>query len=86
MTMHHFPSEVVDRVVHSQAYLATSLVVAEVELQDPEQPVPIPACCVLELTGLPSLSNAALAHHPLAHWPEYQRQQLLSGSLDWADA
>ena len=62
------------------------LVVAEVELQDPEQPVPIPACCVLELTGHPSLSNAALAHHPLAHWPEYQRQQLLSGSLDWADA
>ena len=62
------------------------LVVAEVELQDPEQPVPIPACCVLELTGHPSLSNAALAHHPLAHWPEYQRQQLLSGSLDWANA
>ena len=62
------------------------LVVAEVELQDPEQPVAIPACCVLELTGRPSLSNAALAHHPLAHWPEYQRQQLLSGCLDWADA
>ena len=62
------------------------LVVAEVELQDPEQPVPIPACCVLELTGHPSLSNAALAHHPLAHWPEYQRQQLLSGDPAWADA
>jgi CYTH domain-containing protein len=62
------------------------LVVAEVELQNPDQPVPIPACCVLELTGRPSLSNAALAHHPLAHWPEYQRQQLLSGSPNWADA
>jgi len=62
------------------------LVVAEVELQDPDQPVPIPACCVLELTGRPSLSNAALALHPLAHWPEYQRQQLLSGSPNWADA
>jgi adenylate cyclase len=62
------------------------LVVAEVELQDPDQPVPIPACCVLELTGRPSLSNAALAHHPLAHWPEYQRQLLLSGSPNWPDA
>ena len=62
------------------------LVVAEVELQDPEQPVPIPACCVLELTGRPSLSNAALAHHPLADWPERLRQQLLAGDPAWADA
>jgi CYTH domain-containing protein len=62
------------------------LVVAEVELQDPEQVVPIPACCVLELTGRHSLSNAALAHHPLADWPEYQRQQLLAGDPAWADA
>jgi CYTH domain-containing protein len=62
------------------------LVVAEVELQDPDQAVPIPACCVLELTGRPCLSNAALAHHPLADWPEYQRQQLLAGSLDWTNA
>ena len=62
------------------------LVVAEVELQDPEQPVPIPACCVLELTGRPSLSNAALAQHPLADWPEHRRQQLLAGDPAWADA
>ncbi len=62
------------------------LVVAEVELQDPDQPVPIPACCVLELTGQAALSNAALAHHPLDHWPEHQRQQLLLGSPDWVDA
>jgi len=62
------------------------LVVAEVELQDPEQPVPIPACCVLELTGRPALSNAALAQHPLADWPEHRRQQLLSGDPAWADA
>jgi len=61
------------------------LVVAEVELQDPQQHVPIPACCVLELTGCPSLSNAALAHHPLAQWPEYRRQQLLAGAPDWAN-
>ena len=62
------------------------LVVAEVELQDPEQPVPIPACCVLELTGRPALINAALAQHPLADWPEHRRQQLLSGDPAWADA
>jgi CYTH domain-containing protein len=62
------------------------LVVAEVELQDPEQAVPIPPCCVLELTGRPSLSNAALAHHPLADWPERLRQQLLAGDPAWADA
>ena len=62
------------------------LVVAEVELQDPEQPVPIPPCCVLELTGRPSLSNAALAHCPLADWPERLRQQLLAGDPAWADA
>ena len=62
------------------------LVVAEVELQDPEQAVPIPACCVLELTGRPSLSNAALAHCPLADWPERLRQQLLAGDPAWADA
>jgi CYTH domain-containing protein len=62
------------------------LVVAEVELQDPEQAVPIPPCCVMELTGRPSLSNAALAHHPLADWPERLRQQLLAGDPAWADA
>ena len=61
------------------------LVVAEVELQDPEQPVPIPACCVLELTGRPALSNAALAHHPLAYWPAHKRERLLAGCPDWAD-
>ena len=62
------------------------LVVAEVELQDPEQAVPIPPCCVLELTGRPSLSNAALADCPLADWPERLRQQLLAGDPAWADA
>ena len=62
------------------------LVVAEVELQDPEQAVPIPPCCVMELTGRPSLSNAALAHHPLADWPERLRQQLLAGDPAWADS
>ncbi len=59
------------------------LVVAEVELDDPQQPLEIPACCVLELTGHTSLSNAALAQQPLQSWPEPQRLALLRGAPDW---
>lgn len=54
------------------------LVVAEVELADPLQAVPLPPWCVLELTGRHDLSNAALAHTPLADWPAPQRQELLA--------
>ncbi|MFZ0409710.1 MAG: CYTH domain-containing protein [Cyanobium sp.] len=54
------------------------LVVAEVELDDPEQPVIPPSWCGLELTGRHELSNAALAARPLALWSESERQQLLA--------
>lgn len=55
------------------------LLVAEVELEHPDQPVPLPAWCVRELTGRRELSNAALAARPLAHWSEPDRRELLAG-------
>jgi len=53
------------------------LVVAEVELGSPEQPVTLPDWCGLELTGRHELSNAALAHTPLASWAPERRDALL---------
>lgn len=53
------------------------LVVAEVELTSPEQPLTVPSWCGLELTGRHELSNAALAHRPLASWPVERREPLL---------
>ncbi|MFS6827049.1 CYTH domain-containing protein [Cyanobium sp. ATX-6F1] len=44
------------------------LVIAEVELERADQPVPVPPWCRWEITGLGELSNAALAHHPFACW------------------
>lgn len=55
------------------------LVVAEVELEHPDQAVELPAWCVRELTGRRELSNAALAARPLADWSEAERQELLAG-------
>jgi CYTH domain-containing protein len=52
------------------------LVVAEVELADPDQPVSVPAWCVRELTGRHELSNAALALRPLQTWPAEERAAL----------
>ena len=54
------------------------LVVAEVELEDPDQAVALPPWCGLELTGRHELSNAALAARPLALWSEAERQALLA--------
>ena len=54
------------------------LVVAEVELERPEQPVAIPAWCAREITGRRDLSNAALARCPLALWPQADQQALLA--------
>lgn len=54
------------------------LVVAEVELTDPDQPLEVPDWCALELTGRHELSNAALAHTPLAQWSSARRQELLA--------
>ena len=47
----------------------TPLVIAEVELASPEQPVAIPTWCVQEITGQGRFSNAALAAVPLSSWP-----------------
>ncbi|MCP9926766.1 CYTH domain-containing protein [Cyanobium sp. CH-040] len=53
------------------------LVVAEVELSSPGQAVTLPDWCGPELTGRHELSNAALAHSPLACWPPERRDALL---------
>lgn len=55
------------------------LVIAEVEVEQPEDKPPIPAWCAKEVTGLHALSNAALAHRPLQDWPEKERQALWEG-------
>jgi CYTH domain-containing protein len=51
------------------------LVVAEVELERADQAVPVPAWC-REITGRRDLSNAALAHRPLASWSAAEREAL----------
>jgi adenylate cyclase len=53
------------------------LVVAEVELVDPDELIHLPAWCGEELTGRHQLSNAALARHPLQQWTEEERRDLL---------
>ncbi len=55
------------------------LVVAEVELEHPDQSVELPPWCVRELTDRRDLSNAALAARPLAQWSEPERRALLAG-------
>jgi CYTH domain-containing protein len=55
------------------------LVVAEVELEHPDQVVSVPPWCRREITGLHGLSNAALARHSLARWSEAERGNLLAG-------
>lgn len=50
------------------------LVIAEVELQNPEAALPIPPWCGQEITGLHQLSNAALASHPFQTWSPDERQ------------
>lgn len=66
-----------DWVVDVFAGANAPLVVAEVELGAPEQSLELPDWCVLELTGRHVLSNAALAAHPFASWPEQERLPLL---------
>ncbi len=52
------------------------LVVAEVELVDPAQPLELPGWCVREITGRHELSNAALARHPFQHWNRRERDEV----------
>lgn len=54
------------------------LVVAEVELVDPRQPLALPSWCGLEITGRHELSNAALSRQPLATWSAAARDALLA--------
>jgi len=54
------------------------LVIAEVELASPTQPVAVPPWCVQEITGQGRFSNAVLAGTPLAAWPAGERQSLLA--------
>jgi CYTH domain-containing protein len=54
------------------------LIVAEVEIPDAAVEIIPPAWCVLEITGRPELSNAALSALPLSNWPEAERQELLA--------
>ena len=56
------------------------LVVAEVELDRADQAVAVPSWCSTEITGRRDLSNAALAHRPLALWPAAEREALLPGA------
>jgi CYTH domain-containing protein len=59
------------------------LVIAEVELEQPEDTPPIPSWCGREVTGMHQLSNAALAQIPLRKWCDEERQALWQdGGLD----
>lgn len=57
------------------------LVVAEVELGDPDEILNMPAWCGEELTGRHQLSNAALARHPLQQWSQAELGDLLPSFL-----
>lgn len=46
------------------------LVVAEVELDDPEEEVELPPWVTQEVTADPKYSNARLAEHPYRNWKE----------------
>lgn len=46
------------------------LLIAEVELERVDQPVPLPPWTGREVTGDPRYYNAWLARHPFSDWPE----------------
>jgi CYTH domain-containing protein len=51
--------------------------IAEVELERADQPVPVPPWCAVEISGEGAFSNAALARHPFAAWPEQEQHAWL---------
>jgi adenylate cyclase len=55
------------------------LVIAEVEIEQPDDAPPIPSWCGQEVTGLHQLSNAALARNPWQDWSDDDRNALLPG-------
>ena len=77
-----FSHEFTDRIrFHSELELEHSLVKdtadgsngGEVELEQADQAVAIPAWCSTEITDLGAFSNAALASHPFGHWCEAEQ-------------
>lgn len=58
------------------------LVIAEVELQHPEDALQIPRWCGQEVTGVHQLSNAALASHPWQNWSAEDRALIQQAGLD----
>jgi len=58
------------------------LVIAEVELQQPEDQPHIPSWCAKEITGMHQLSNAALAQTPIEDWSREQRSSLWPADSD----
>lgn len=54
------------------------LVIAEVELQHPQQALQIPPWCGQEITGLHKFSNACLASHPWQSWCQEEQRALPS--------
>lgn len=57
------------------------LVVAEVELGNPDEILNMPVWCGEELTGVHQFSNASLARHPLQQWSEAELGDLLPSLL-----
>ena len=62
------------------------LLIAEVELEQADQPVAIPEWCVREITGDGRFSNAALARQPFASWSPAERAPWLDALGVTADA
>jgi CYTH domain-containing protein len=54
------------------------LVIAEVELEHPDDTPPIPSWCGQEVTHLHQLSNAALAQVPWQSWSDAERNSLIA--------
>ena len=54
------------------------LVIAEVELEQEDQPLTLPPWCTREITGVGAFSNAALAQTPFRGWPLHEQQPWLA--------
>ena len=55
--------------------LNSPLVIAEVELEEPDQSLRIPPWCVEEITALGAFSNASLSQDPFSGWPAPEQQR-----------
>ncbi len=50
------------------------LIIAEVELERPDQPVELPCWIGREVTGEKRFYNASLVHHPYSKWSEEEKK------------